>query len=77
MSVARPRRARRRRRRRLPRRLVFWLLIAFVFLVGIGLGEALHDNPSPGGTQTLIRTLPARALVPVAVDTVTVTVTSR
>jgi hypothetical protein len=75
VSVARPRRSR-RRRRRVPRRLLLCLLIAVVFLGGIGLGEALHDNPRVGGTETLIRTLPARALVPVAVDTVTVTVTS-
>ncbi len=27
------------------------LLVAFVFLGGIGLGEALHDNPSPGGPR--------------------------
>jgi hypothetical protein len=32
------------------------LLIAFG--VGIALGQALHDNPRPGGEQTLLRTLP-------------------
>ena len=76
MSVARPRRHSRRRRRRLFRRLALIALVALVFLGGIGLGEALHDNPRPGGTQTLVRTLPARALVPATADTVTVTVTA-
>jgi hypothetical protein len=46
------------------------------FVVGIGLGEALHDNPKPGGTQTLVRTLHPLPLVPVAQNTVTVTVTT-
>ena len=44
------------------------------FVVGIGLGEALHDNPNPGGTQTVVRTLHPLPLVPVAQNTVTVTV---
>jgi hypothetical protein len=47
---------------------------AAIFLVGIALGEALHDNPSPGGTQTLVRTLHALPLAPAARETVTVTV---
>ena len=41
------------------------------------LGQALHDNPDTSGTQTLIRTLHPLPLVPVARNTVTVTVTSR
>ena len=49
------------------------LVVAFV--LGIGLGEALEDNPGTGGTQTLIRTLHPLPLVPVARNTVTVTVT--
>jgi hypothetical protein len=32
------------------------LLFLLVFLVGIALGQALHDNPKPGGTQTIIET---------------------
>lgn len=48
---------------------------ALAFVVGIGLGEALHDNPTPGGTQTLVRKLHPLALVPVAQNTVTITVT--
>ena len=46
----------RRRRRRLPSWIVTLLLFILVFSVGIALGEALHDNPKPGGTQTIIQT---------------------
>jgi hypothetical protein len=28
------------------------------FAVGVALGQALHDNPRPGGVQTSFRTLP-------------------
>jgi hypothetical protein len=45
-----------------------------LFAVGIALGEALHDNPQPGGTQSLVRTLQPLALAPAARETVTVTV---
>jgi len=45
-----------------------------VFAVGVALGEALHDSPSTGGTQTLIRTLQPLPLAPAARETVTVTV---
>ena len=44
---------------------------AVVFGVGIALGEALHDNPKPGGAQTLVRTLRPLPLSPAPV-TVTV-----
>ena len=47
---------------------------AIVFAVGISLGEALHDNPQPGGTQTIVRTLQPLPLAPAARETVTVTV---
>jgi hypothetical protein len=47
------------------------VVLASAFAAGIALGEALHDNPQPGGTQTLVRTL--RPL-PVAPAPVTVTV---
>jgi hypothetical protein len=50
------------------------LLAAFV--VGIALGESLHDNRSTGGTQTLVRTLQPLPLEPAARSTVTVTVTT-
>jgi hypothetical protein len=53
------------------------LLVGFVvvFAVGIALGEALHDNPSPDGTQTLVRTLQPLPLAPAAAGTITVTTT--
>jgi len=44
-------------------------------LVGISLGRALEDGPSPGGTQTSVRTLKPQPLPP-ASRTVTVTVTT-
>ncbi|HEY3960977.1 MAG TPA: hypothetical protein VGL84_00475 [Gaiellaceae bacterium] len=46
-----------------------------VFVVGIAIGEALHDNPSPGGRQTIVRTLNPLPLAP-ARETVTVTTTT-
>lgn len=45
-----------------------------VFAVGVGVGEAIHDNPQPGGTQTLVRTLKPLPLAPAARETITVTV---
>jgi len=48
--------------------------LAVVFAVGVALGEALHDNPSPGGTQTLVRTLRPLPIAPAARETITVTV---
>ena len=75
MTVTRPRRPPPRRRRRWPRVLAILLGLGVVFVLGIGLGESLHDNPKPGGAQTLVRTLNPLPLVPVARNTVTVTVT--
>jgi hypothetical protein len=52
-------RGRRRARRRTPRnRLLVGLAILVAFGVGIALGQALHDNPRPGGEQTSLRTIP-------------------
>jgi hypothetical protein len=48
--------------------------VAVVFVVGVAVGEALHDNPKPGGTQRLVRTLRPLPLAPAARETVTVTV---
>ena len=48
-------------------------MLAVVFAIGLALGEALHDNPSGGGTQTIVRTLQPLE-VPPARETVTVTV---
>jgi len=50
--------------------------LALAFVVGIALGEALNDNPSPGGTQSIVRTLNPLPLAPAARQTVTVTVTT-
>jgi hypothetical protein len=49
-------------RRRPPRRRVGRLLLPLVlalvtFVLGLALGQALDDNPPPGGEQTLVRTL--------------------
>jgi hypothetical protein len=74
MTAVRPRRA--RPKRRWPRRLALALVVGVAFVAGIGLGEALNDNPDPGGTQTVIRTLHPRPLVPVVQSTVTVTVST-
>ena len=69
---ARPRPPRPRRRRVVPwRPLIALVVIVCVFGAGIALGEALHDNPKPGGTTTTERTLRPLPLVP---QTVTVTV---
>jgi hypothetical protein len=56
------------------RRVVVAIGIVVVFAVGIALGEALHDSPAPGGTQTLVRTLRPLPLAPAARETVTITV---
>ncbi|HZQ15349.1 MAG TPA: hypothetical protein VFA82_01120 [Gaiellaceae bacterium] len=47
--------------------------LAAVFAVGVAVGESLHDNPKPGGSQTLVRTLDPLPLLPAARETVTVT----
>ena len=69
--VSRPRPQRRRRRLR----ALWWPLAALVaFAAGIFVGEALRDNPTPGGTQTVVRTLKPLPVAPAAAKTVTVTV---
>jgi hypothetical protein len=71
-TLSGPRPSRRTRRRRpLLRLAVVLLVIAAVFALGLALGEALHDNPSGGTTQTLVRTLKPLPLPP-ARETVTV-----
>jgi ferric-dicitrate binding protein FerR (iron transport regulator) len=61
---------RRRRRGSSRRRVVVWaLVLALVFAVGVSLGEALNDNPHPGSTTTQERTI---TLLPES-STVTVT----
>jgi hypothetical protein len=50
-----------RRRTSRSRRRGLWLaglaLAAILFGAGVAVGEALHDNPTPGITQTFVRTL--------------------
>jgi anti-sigma factor RsiW len=52
------RRARRRTSRSRP---AYWLaglaVAAILFGLGVAVGEALHDNPTPGITHTSVRTL--------------------
>ena len=60
------RHARRKRRRRAD--IARWSLrvavILIVFGIGIALGQALHDNPKPGGTITLERTVSLPSVPP-------------
>ena len=69
------------RRPRRPKRPSLWspLLAALglvaALLLGVSIGRALEDGPSPGGTQTSVRTLEPQPLPPAA-RTVTVTVTT-
>ena len=61
MSALSPVERRERRRRRRREELVRWGIrvgaLLLVFLFGIALGQALHDNPKPNSTITLERTL--------------------
>jgi hypothetical protein len=58
---------------RLALKIVLWLvLVAAIFAVGVALGESLHDNPRPGDTRTQTRQLKPVPLPPVT-RTVTVT----
>lgn len=77
MSLGESSRAGRRRPRHRPLwrrplvRLALAVVVAALFLlVGLSLGRALDEGPSPGGTRTSVRTLDPRPLPPV---TVTVT----
>ena len=49
------------------------IVAVLLFVIGVAVGESLHDNPKPGGTQTLVRTLKPLPLAPAARETVTVT----
>jgi hypothetical protein len=58
------------------RLVLFGLALALTLAVGIAVGEALHDNPAPGGTQSIVRTLRPLPLPPAPERTVTVTTTA-
>jgi hypothetical protein len=49
-----------RQRRRWSRRIALAAALILLFAVGVALGMALRDDPEPGGTVTLIRTLEPR-----------------
>jgi len=67
--------SRRSRRRSFLRVAGFLLLLGAVFVVGVAVGEALHDRPDLGGSQTIVRTLTPITIAPAA-QTVTVTSSS-
>jgi hypothetical protein len=48
---------------------------ALLVAAGVAIGQALSDNPKPGGASTIVRQLRPLPLPPVR-ETVTVTVTS-
>jgi hypothetical protein len=50
-------RRRRRRREEFLRWGIRLAVVLIVFALGIAVGQALHDNPKPGETTTLERTL--------------------
>jgi hypothetical protein len=58
------------------RRILLAVVVLVVFALGVGLGQALNDNPQQG-RQTLIRTLEPLPLAPAARETVTVTIQNR
>lgn len=75
MSSAGRRNPRAQRRQPLLRPALIGLGLLALLLLGISIGRALEDGPSPGGTQTNVRTLTPQPLPP-AERTVTVTVTT-
>jgi hypothetical protein len=48
--------------------------VIVAFVLGVALGEALHDNPRAGGSITSVRTLHPLPIAPAARETGTVTV---
>jgi hypothetical protein len=58
-SATRDRIERRRVKRRASRnRILVALALLIAFGIGVALGQALHDNPRPGGEQTSFSTIP-------------------
>ena len=70
-------RPRPRRRRSRGRPLLLLVALGVAFVAGVGLGEALHDNPDAGGSQTIVRTLKPLSVAPVPTETVAVTTSNR
>lgn len=68
MSALSPLERQNRRRRKRRDDLVRWgirtAVVLIVFAVGIALGQALHDNPKPGGSMTLERTVTLPSVPP-------------
>jgi hypothetical protein len=62
--LEREERRRRQRRQEITRWSFRVALVLAVFALGIALGEALHDNPKPGGTITLERTFSIPSVSP-------------
>lgn len=56
-SRGRPARVRPRRLRASLRWLLVVAAAALLFAVGVAVGEALHDNPRPGMTTTILTTV--------------------
>ena len=75
MTSSVERRSRPPKRRSLGPPLLAAIGLVAALLLGVSLGRALEDGPSPGGTQTNVRTLEPQPLPPAA-RTVTVTVTT-
>jgi hypothetical protein len=72
-------RARQRAHERRDRRRRSWLawaarilILVGVFFLGIALGRALEEAPTPGGEQTIVRTIVATTVAPEETTTVTV-----
>jgi hypothetical protein len=62
--VERKERRKQRRRAEVARWVWVALVVLVVFGLGVALGQALHDNPKPGGTVTLERTLSIPSVPP-------------
>ena len=59
------------------RRLLLAVGLVVAFVAGIGVGEALDEQPQTGGTQTVVRTLRPVSVTAVPAETVTVTIANR
>jgi hypothetical protein len=62
--VERNERRRQRRRAEIVRWGIVGLVVLIVFGLGVALGQALHDNPSPSDSVTLERTLSIPSVPP-------------